>query len=113
MVTIFLIYKVLFRISVFLEVKFGSKIETIRYFTQTIFSYFFVNLFTNFYKFIDNYKGDFHAVEIMSTFAAQNRLGIIIVLVCAIFNKMLVDRKGVMLLLIALIINIVLFILGL
>lgn len=113
MVTIFLIYKVLFRFSVFLEVRLGNKIDTIRYITQTIFSYFFVNLFTNFYKFLDNYKGDFHIVDIMSTFAAQNRIGIIIVLVCAIFNKMLVDRKGVMLLLIALIINIILFLLGL
>lgn len=113
MVTLFLIYKMFFRISVFIEVKFADKIELIRYFSQTVFSYFFCNLFNNFYKFLDTYKGDFDIIGIMSTFAAQNRFGIIIVLICALFNRLLVDRKGVMLLLIALLINMILFVFGL
>lgn len=113
MVTIFLIYKMFFRLSVFLEVRYATQFELIRFIIQTAFSYFFINLFVNFYKFIDTIKDNFNYIEIMSLFAAQNRLGIILVLTFAVFNRLVVRRKEGILLLIALFINIILFLFGL
>lgn len=112
-ITIFI--KFLFALSVYVETKFPKEFEMFRFFIQTVFSYFFINIFVNFVKFMNAISIDnqLTMIELLGNFATENRLGIILVLVFALFNRILVKRKEGLLLIFALITNIVLFLLGL
>lgn len=113
MAIIIFFYKYLMILSVFLELKFPEQFAKFRFVMQTIFSFFYVDLFAKFMVFMEKTNFDSMSyIEIISVFASENRLAIIMILAFAILNRLFVKRKEASFLFVAIFINIVLLMLG-